>query len=209
MGERDILKIRWAPPLRPAVLKRLYDSDAAGFLDVELCDEVGISLYARCTTFAQVRAGEVECPACGTVFSLSREGKSSCSGKNCDWHTTWAVYIQSLRNYNAYTGRAVAAYDDFLRAYPSATTYKQKILLIDQLIHSFHVNEKTGQAVKSIASKLLEGNKKEVVKFLDDLSAVNPASKERWRRDMEGTIDRHIIHREKTRKGYRDSLPHR
>jgi hypothetical protein len=194
-------KIRWAPPLRPALLKRLYDSDAAGFQDTELCDEVGIALFARCSTFARVRDGEVDCPICVTVFPVTKDGRTRCPNENCDWSTTWPIYSQSLRNYNARTGRAVAAYDDFLRAYPGAKTYKQKILLIDRLIHSFHVNEKTGQPVKSIASKLLEGNKKAVVKFLDDLSAIHPGDKERWRRDMEMTIDRRIVQRDEIEKG--------
>lgn len=195
MPDQDTSKIRWAPPLKPAQLKRLYDSDAAGFQDLELCDEVGIALYARCSTFDLARTGRVECPVCNTAFAVAGKGRSACPSGTCGWSTTRAVYEQSLRNYNAHTGRAIAAYDDFLSDYPGAKTYKAKILLIDRLIHSFHVDEKTGHPVKSIASKLLEGNKKEVVRFLDALSALNPDDTEGWRRAMEGTIDRQIVRR--------------
>ena len=201
MPVKDFAKIRWAPPLRPERLKRLYDSDATGIPDEELCDEVGISLYARCCTFAHVHRDEVECPVCGSVFNVSHHGATLCPQTNCGWRTTWPIYEQSLRNYNAQTGCAVAAYLRFHSSYPNARTYKQKILLIDQLIHSFHVSEKTGRPSKSIASKLLEGNKKQVVRFLNNLSALHPEDKEKWRRTMEGTIDRRIVCPDVPREG--------
>lgn len=201
MGMKKLSKIRWAPPLPPSLLKRLYDSDAAGFQDMELCDEVGIYLYSRCHTFALVSRNEVECPECGAVFAVSSRGKSLCPGDGCDWHTTTSLYTQSIRNYNAHTGRALDAFLAFHRRYPSAKTYKEKILLIDQLIHSFHVNEKTGIPAKSVASKLLEGNKKAVVCFLDDLSAICPGDKKKWRRTVAGTIDRRILRTDPLDKG--------
>ena len=111
----------WAPRLRPQLLRRLYESDARGIQDLELCDEVGMFLFMRCRT------------------------------------------------------------------------YSQKILLIDQLIHQFHIDEKTGQEVKSVASKLFEGNKKAVVRFLDELSACDPDTKQAWRRTVATTIDRRIV----------------
>ena len=67
------------------------------------------------------------------------------------------------------------------------------MLLIDRLIHSFHVNEKTGDPAKSVASKLLEGNKKAVVRFLDELSARDPAEKQGWRLAVAGTIDSRML----------------
>ncbi|MCJ7551020.1 MAG: hypothetical protein MUQ30_15205 [Anaerolineae bacterium] len=85
------------------------------------------------------------------------------------------------------------AFLSFHKRYPSARTYQEKILLIDQLIHSFHLSEKTGKPAKSVASKLFEGNKKAVVRFLDDLSALDPDTRDRWRRDLTNTIDRRIV----------------
>jgi hypothetical protein len=67
------------------------------------------------------------------------------------------------------------------------------MLSIDQLIHSFHIDEKTETPTKSVASKLLEGNKKAVVRFLDDLSARDRGDKEAWRRTVAGTIDRRML----------------
>jgi hypothetical protein len=85
------------------------------------------------------------------------------------------------------------AFLSFLGRYPKARTYRDKMLLIDQLIHSFHVDEKTSAPTKSVASKLLEGNKKAVVQFLDDLSARDPHEKQAWRLTVARTIDRHVL----------------
>lgn len=189
------LKIRWAPPLRPALLKKLYDADAAGIRDMDLCDEVGTTLFARCQTFMRVAQHQVVCPRCHTVFTVKRSGRSRCPGEDCAWETTYEDYVQSLRNYNAHTGRALKAYATYTQRYPHARTYQDKVVLIDQLIHSFHINEKTGQPVKSVASKLLEGNKKAVVRFLDALSAIDPLEKEYWRHSMAKTIDHRLVQR--------------
>lgn len=182
-------KIRWASRLPPRLLERLYESDAKGFRDEELCDDVGMRLYARCRTYVLVGAREVECPGCGEVFAVARRGESTCPAGGCGWSATAGDYAQSLANYYAHTGRAIDAFRDFHRRYPGARSYRDKILLIDTLIHSFHIDEATDTATKSVASKLLEGNKKEVVKFLDRLSAVDPASKERWREAARHTVD--------------------
>jgi hypothetical protein len=179
--------------LPPPLLQRLYESDAQGVRDLELCEQVGSYLHARCATFGLVKRGEVECPLCGSVFPVVTKGGSRCTGKDCRFETTQAAYRQSIRNHYAGTGRAIAAYETFERRWPGARSYADKILLIDQLIHSFHVDEKTGRPAKSVASKLLEGNKKDVVRFLDALSARDESAKQEWRRRAATTIDARLL----------------
>lgn len=182
------VKIKWSARLPPALLKRLYEADARGIHDIELCDDVGSYLFARCETFYLVHRREVRCPACGTVFDVAKEGASECPNEKCEWFTDIPTYGQSVRSYYAHTGRAVDAFLTFYERYPRARTYPDKIILIDQLIHSYHLNA-TGGPGKSVASKLLEGNKKDVVAFLDGLSARDPDGKEQWRRQVARTID--------------------
>jgi hypothetical protein len=188
-------------------LKQLYDSDAAGFQDMELCDEVGMILYMRCRTYVLVHRNEVECPVCHTVFEVLRPGEridqseTHCPHKGCTWSTTRATYRQSIRNHYAFPGRAIDAFQSFYERYPHARTYKAKMLLIDQLIHQFHVDERSGSAVKTVASRLFEGNKKAVVRFLDELSARDPNEKQAWRRAVATTIDRHMLRSQPQKKG--------
>jgi hypothetical protein len=199
MDASPLAKIHWAPRLRPQLLKRLYESDAQGIRDTELCDEVGMILFMRCRTYLMVRRGEVDCPVCGTVFKVSGlqdwrdQSETECPNEACTWSTNRATYRQSIRNHYAFPGRAIEAYRSFYERYPQARTYQAKMLLIDQLIHQFHIDEKTGDAIKSVASRLFEGNKKAVVRFLDELSARDPDDKAAWRRTVATTIDRHAV----------------
>ena len=186
-------KIRWAPRLPPKLLERLYERDASGRRDLELCDEVGFRLYERCRAFVLVASHEVDCPLCGRTFAMLSKGISHCPRAHCSWFTTDGAYRESLRNHYTHTGRAIDAFADFHRHYPAAGSYEAKSLLIDSLIHSFHLHEKTRSPVKSVASKLLEGNKTEVVRFLDQLSAIDRAGKDRWRRAASQTIHRRVV----------------
>ena len=190
-------KIRWAPRLPPELLGRLYASDARQVEDMELCDEVGMYLYSRCRTFFLTNRGEVECPRCHEVFAVARQGTTVCPKSGCGWSTTRLMYEQSMRNHYAYTGRGVAAFVSYYQEYPAARTYKEKLILIDRLIHDFHWDEAKGIPTKSVASKLLEGNKKEVVRFLDRLSAIDQDAKNEWRRIVAATIDGRVIGRGK------------
>lgn len=186
-------RIRWAARLPSRLLERLYESDARGLRDTELCDDVGFRLYARCQTFLRVSGREVECPRCKTAFGVAREGPTRCPGRGCRWSTDFAAYRESVQNHYAHPGRAIGAFREFHRRYPSAKSYADKILAIDALIHSFHVDEATGEPAKSVASKLLEGNKTDVVRFLDELSAVDPGAKERWRSVVARTIHGRVL----------------
>jgi hypothetical protein len=80
------------------------------------------------------------------------------------------------------------------------------MLTIDRLIHSFHFDEKTGTPTKSVASKLFEGNKKAVVRFLDDLSARDP-DKQEWRLTVAGTIDRRVLRSDPLETGRQPTGP--
>jgi aminoglycoside phosphotransferase (APT) family kinase protein len=188
-----LAKIRWAPRLPPALLQRLYDSDAGGFRDDALCEDVGVRLYERCRTFVLVSKGEVECPVCRAVFGVAPEGRSGCPSPGCGWSTTPAAYRDSIRNHYAHTGRAIEAFADFHRRYPAARSYRDRILLIDALIHAFHLDETTRAPVKSVASKLFEGSKDEVVRFLDRLSSADREGKERWRRVAAQTLHARVL----------------
>ena len=187
-------KIRWSARLRPELLERLYRSDAMGFQDETLCDDVGLRLYTRCRTFILVARGEVECPRCRSEFRVEQCDKAtSCPLAGCGWQTTWQEYWKSISNHSAWHGRALDAFFTFYDRYQGVSSYQEKILLIDALIHSFHKDEKKGTLTKSVASKLLEGNKHDVVQFLDRLSARDPDEKDTWRQIVASTIDARML----------------
>ena len=183
-------KMRWAPRLPPRLLERLYESDARGIRDEELCDEVGLRLLERCRVYVLVSRRELDCPSCGELVRVAERGKSACA--NCGWETDSRTYHTSLTRHYAFPGRALESFERFHRHYPRARDYATKLRCIDELIHAVHVAE-AREVVKSAASKLLEGNKNEVVRFLDSLSARDPQAKRRWRESLSTTIHGRLL----------------
>ena len=66
-------KISWSPKIR-----RLYQNDALGAVDEILVEDVGLGLLERCRSIWLVTRREVECPRCGTIFTLSEPGRGKC-----------------------------------------------------------------------------------------------------------------------------------
>ena len=72
-------KIRWAARLRPQLLRRLYESDARGLHDEELCDDVGLRLYERCRALLLVARRALPCPECAAELRVALRGASACA----------------------------------------------------------------------------------------------------------------------------------
>ena len=186
--EKNREKIKWAPRIRPELIKRLYESDALGMQDPELCMDVGFRLYYRCQTIVRVLNDEVECPRCGAVFkiqTLERESITDCPTENCGWRTTMGEYQQSWSKKRIWAANAISAFETYYQRYPQAQTYKDKMLLIDQLLHAFHWNLKLNLPSRSAANNLIEGSHDQVVAFLDKLSGIDSDSKASWRETVQ------------------------
>jgi hypothetical protein len=184
MMEKKFERIRWSPRIKPALIERLYESDALGFQDDELCNEVGFRLFLRCQTIVMVSRDEVACPRCGTVFvidSSDKEAVTVCPTKACGWQTTMLEYRQSWSKKRIWGANALPAFEEFYNGFSPALEYKEKIFLIDRLIHTFHWSLKENLPARSAANNLLEGDHDQVVEFLDNLSGIDPARKASWR----------------------------
>lgn len=200
----------WAPKIHQAKLKRLYISDALGIIDEELLNEVGWALWSRCDSILVVTKshyGRVVCPSCGTAIEhpdaslpptrvdeikehitpWNEDDMLICG--NCNWHVTWKAYHQTYRGKQLFGGNAVAYFAAYHIAYPQATTPKDKMLLIDQLIHSFHTG--LTELGRPVGANLINGSLKEVIFFLDGLtngpeSATGLGNSQQvWRRNLE------------------------
>jgi GNAT superfamily N-acetyltransferase/predicted RNA-binding Zn-ribbon protein involved in translation (DUF1610 family) len=184
---------QWAPKVPRSKIRRLYETDAQGIVDIELIDEVGWALWQRCDSILTVTAahnGHVYCPQCGTVIerqNLLSEDETIVCG-NCGWQIPWAIYHQSYRGKQLFGANAVDIFAVYHQAFPHAQAPNEKMLLIDQLIHAFHIGVK--EIGRPVASNLIEGSLKEVIQFLDMLSSGNTSasgigdSQGKWRRTL-------------------------
>jgi hypothetical protein len=186
-------RIKWSPRIRPVLIKRLYESDALGFQDYELCNEVGVRLFLRCQTIVMVSRDEVACPRCGTTFTINSSAKEDvtvCPEKDCGWHTTRLEYHQSWSKKRIWGANALPALEEFFTKFSPALAYKEKMVLIDRLIHSFHWGLKEHLPARSVANNLIEGDHDQVVEFLDELSGLDKEHNASWRETMQQMMRR-------------------
>jgi hypothetical protein len=191
-------KISWSPKVRQAKIRQLYQNDALGAIDEVLVEDVGLSLLQRCRSVWLVTQREVECPRCEAVFSPCEPGSwkmlpgpQTCPTPGCGWETTAEEWHDSWRHRELLGTAAIRAVETYLHDYPLARTVQGRMVCIDQLIHSFHISLRTGQATRSFANNLIEGSHEQVLQFLDRLaSKPGGVDKEQWRAEVNHMLSR-------------------
>ena len=177
-------RIRWAPKVRPDKIRRLYEQDARGIVDDDLIDDVGLAFHARCRSIVLVNSGRVACPECGAVFKVTRtyreltkgetpddpSAPAQCPTPACGWHTTIGAWRDSWRHRELHAGFGLPPLQAFAERYPLARTPRERMLMIDRLLHQFHTNLKAAKLGRPVAVNLIEGNIKQVRALLDSLT---------------------------------------
>jgi ribosomal protein L37AE/L43A len=185
----------WAPRVPQQKVRRLYLSDARGLLDEDLLDEVAYGFFARCQsilTVTEAEHGTVRCPRCGQAIPHSgpKEEELRCPG--CSWHTTWGAYLKSYQHKQLSGGSAVGAFAEYVRRLPEASSPKEKMLLVDWLLHEVHKTALSGEEMcfwRPAAVNLIQGNMTQVILFLEELAA-GPQSTPELRRALEDWLER-------------------
>jgi hypothetical protein len=159
----------WAPRVEQSLIRRFYEADARGIYDEELINEVGYALLARCEGFiaaCRAAAGDVPCPWCEA--GVPRAPVLRCA---CGWELPWEDYQRTFQHKQLSGAEPVLEqFRAFVRAFPEARVPKERVLLIDRLIHGFHWFLKTDSPTRPVAVNLIEGRLSEVVAFLDSLT---------------------------------------
>ena len=159
--------MHWAPRVRREKIRRLYQTNAMGMVDQEMIDDVGYSLYARCLSIVEVTEavnGRVKCPNCGET--CQRAPLVKC--EKCSWQIDWRDYQSTYARKKLVGGTGIEPVEYFAHKWPSARIATKKMLLIDRLIHEFHV--KDGKDIRPIVANVIEGRTRELARFLDELA---------------------------------------
>lgn len=171
------VKIKWPLKLQPRLLSELYASSAAGMLDEALLDDVGIALWLRCEAIVMIAHGEFTCPLCRSRLRFppdtAEDASAACA---CGFTATRTAYHESYRHRDLWQGNAGGYFETYYRAYPALRTPGERLVAIDTLIHSFHIDAKSGLPNRASGNNLIEGSLRDVVRFLDGLSGVQPAN---------------------------------
>lgn len=164
---------QWAPRISQEKIRRLYEFDAMGIADDDLIDEVGFTLLARCESFiAAVNAqhGKAVCPNCGKIVEHSKGKEERLTCTVCGWEALWLDYYKTIQHKQlSGAEHVVELFQTFVDQFPFAKRDKEKMLLIDQLIHGFHWYLTLGNT-RPVAVNLIKGRMTEVIAFLDQLT---------------------------------------
>ena len=191
MAQVKPARMTWAGRVPAHDIRRLYESDARGMLDEELLDEVGHGIYVRCQDIleiSQAQQGSVKCRACGNLIQR-RQGKQvrhphgiiTLEGgeaellrcERCAWQVTWGDYRRSTRGRRLDELGVEHLLESFVRAWPGAHSPGEKLLLIDKLIHEFHVA--ADERGCPLGVNVIAGTAMEIYALLRDL-AYGPGS---------------------------------
>jgi hypothetical protein len=175
-------KFHWARRVSRRGIQRLYESDAKGLLDEELLDEVHYAVYVRvCDMFEVWKAqqfGRVKCRECRELIPQAyrmgtRNKQNVLKCDNCGWQVTCGEFYKSYTGKSMLPGSVTDIFEDYLARFPKARTPKQKLLLIDWLIHQFHIMQ--GIAGKPVGQNVIQGTGDQVRELIETL-AYGPGS---------------------------------
>jgi hypothetical protein len=166
----------------PLKIRRLYESDARGMLDEELLDDVGYGFYVRCRDsieLSQAAQGRVKCHGCGAI--IERQLVDGCFDASeilrcdeCGWEIAPRDYHKTLlRKRPAPPYEPMRVYRAFFEQWPLARTPTQKLLLIDRLIHEWHLHYV--QVGWPLGTGVVKTTAKQMIELLEGL-AYGPGS---------------------------------
>lgn len=204
-------KIQFTPRVGKGEIRRIYEDDAKGIHDEKIIDEVGFLFYMRCLDIISVNdagKGKVRCPYCWgkkgeanyilyekTGYHEMQDLMLCCT--KCGFTFAWADYVKAYRNNQLNSGGAMPAFQKYVREYPRCETAKEKMLLIDYLIHEFHYSLKSQPDLptRSVGANLIEGKLSDIVCFLDELTYNTGSfaeSAEKWKEKAMMYHDRYL-----------------
>jgi hypothetical protein len=195
---------RWGPRVPQYKLRLLYEQLASGRADDELLNDVGFTLYVRCKsilTIGSIHADyRLPCPQCGHWVALdpSRFEMENVDYwvecQDCDWSLPWGDYWATFRHQELGPGGDRELFAGFVRSWEAARAAAEKIIAVDRIIHQWHWEETAERPSFGLGRptgvNLIEGNRKDVIAFLDRLTyGVNTpwevaAARDAWRHGL-------------------------
>lgn len=163
-------KFHWPAKLNLTVLRQLYLSDAKGICNEELADEVGLTLFLRCkygkSDMDLMNQYAIRCHNCGEIIYGATDFREC----KCGQQYSYKEYRRNYRRNNMPTGAAAKVFNQYIIDWPNAKTYQDKIILIDRLLHEFHLSLVSGTVNRPVAMNFIDGSRQKVQDIITELS---------------------------------------
>ena len=160
----------WPDKLDIYKLNKLYKLDAKGIHDEVLADEIGLTLYLRCQygkdDMQRMEKNIIRCHGCHNELA----GASDFRQCECGYQYSYREYRRSFRKNNMPTGAASKIFADYMKKWRVAKNYNEKIVLIDTLLHEFHLSLISGATHRPVAMNFIDGTRKQVEQVITNLA---------------------------------------
>lgn len=160
----------WPAKLDIHKLNKLYLQDAKGIQDEILADEIGLTLYLRCKygkeDMERMERNIIRCHGCGTELAGECDFRQCC----CGLQYSYKEYRRSYRKNNMPTGAAEKTFTMFMQKWDRAKIYQEKIVLIDTLLHEFHLSLISGATHRPVAMNFIDGSRSRVEQIISNLA---------------------------------------
>lgn len=160
----------WPAKLDISKLNRLYMQDAKGIQDEILADEIGLTIYLRCKygkeDMERMNKYIIRCHGCGAELY----GDSDFRQCSCGRQYSYKEYRRSYRRNNMPTGAAAKTFIAFMQNWGRAKTYQEKIVLIDTMLHQFHLSLVSGAVHRPVAMNFIDGSRSSVEQIISKLA---------------------------------------
>lgn len=161
---------QWPAKLDIHKLNRLYMQDAKGIQDEILADEIGLTLYLRCKygkeDMERMEKYIIRCHGCGAELA----GESDFRECSCGLQYSYKEYRRSYCRNNMPAGAAEKIFNLFIQNWERAKTYQEKLVLIDTLLHEFHVSLVSGATHRPVAMNFIDGSRSKVEQIINSLA---------------------------------------
>ncbi len=161
---------QWPAKLDIHKLNRLYMQDAKGIHDEILADEIGLTLYLRCKygkeDMERMERYIIRCHGCDAELA----GEADFRQCYCGRQYSYKEYRRSYCRNNMPTGAAKTIFNLFVQNWEKAKTYPEKIVLIDTLLHEFHISLVSGATHRPVAMNFIDGSRSSVEQIINSLA---------------------------------------
>lgn len=141
-------------------------SDAKGIQDMFLVEEIGLTLYLRCKYGKEdmERMGKyiIRCHNCDRELM----GDSDFRQCGCGYQYSYREYRRNYRKNNMPTGAATKVFEMFMTKWTIAKGYSEKMILIDTLLHEFHLSLISGAMNRPVAMNFIDGTRQKVERVI-------------------------------------------
>lgn len=168
-------RITWAPRVSMSSIFLLYEKIARGLCDEKLVDEIAYAFYSRCQSIIDVTEashGRVRCQKCGSLIIRKTHQKDELLRcEKCDWNTDWRTFFKSYHRKQLTGGLGYQVFIDFVGRYLKCSNVRDRLLLIDWIIHQCHVavTDRGSRATRPVAVNLIKGRMSQLIPFLENL----------------------------------------